>query len=164
MTTQSVHDRLQDLLNGSSARYRVIDHPAEGKSDIVAAIRGTLPGQGAKAMLLHFKDAEDDFVLAVLPGNRRIDFKKVARIVGKKKATLVPPERAMEITRCVIGAIPPFVFDADIPLIVESALLTNNDEIAFNAGRLDRSIVMDVTDYRRISNCRIADIMREDGA
>ncbi|KAB0685746.1 YbaK/prolyl-tRNA synthetase associated domain-containing protein, partial [Burkholderia territorii] len=37
--------------DGRGARFRVLDHPAEGKSDVIAAIRGTRPEQGAKAML-----------------------------------------------------------------------------------------------------------------
>ena len=46
-----VFDQLVQLLDGHGARYRVLEHPAEGKSEEVARIRGTAPGQGAKAML-----------------------------------------------------------------------------------------------------------------
>ena len=42
--------KLVDLLDAQKARYRVIGHPAAGKSEEVARIRGTEVGQGAKAM------------------------------------------------------------------------------------------------------------------
>lgn len=40
----SVFEQLQQLLEGEGARFRVLTHPAEGKSDEVARIRGTTPG------------------------------------------------------------------------------------------------------------------------
>ena len=64
----SVFEQLQQLLEGEGARFRVLSHPAEGKSDEVARIRGTTPGQGAKAMLCKTRNAEH-WVLAVLPGD-----------------------------------------------------------------------------------------------
>ena len=45
-----VFHELVQLLDAGSASYRVIEHPAAGKSEEVARIRGTQLGQGAKAM------------------------------------------------------------------------------------------------------------------
>ena len=78
-------DRLNALLLNENARFRVINHPAEGGSENVAKIRGTLPGQGAKAMLCQVKDLPDTFVLAVLSGNRKVDFRRVGQAVGGQK-------------------------------------------------------------------------------
>jgi Ala-tRNA(Pro) deacylase len=143
-----VFERLVAVLEANQARFRIIEHPAEGRSEIVAELRGTKPGQGAKAM---FCRSMGTFVLAVLPGDRKLDFRKVADAVGKRKAGLATPEEATRETGCVIGAIPPFAFSANIRLVVDPALIENHDEIAFNAGRLDRSIVLDAQDYLRIA-------------
>jgi len=145
------YDNLIALLEAQQARFRVIEHPAEGKSDLVAKIRGTSPGQGAKAMLCKSKDAAGSLVLVVLPGDRKLDFKKVAEAVGMKKATLASPDEAMAATGCVIGAIPPFSQKDSLRLVVDPALMTENGEIAFNAGRLDRSVVLNTQDYLRIA-------------
>lgn len=144
-------EKLLALLDSGNARYRVLEHPAEGRSDLVATIRGTAPGQGAKAMLCKSKVGEGPLVLAVLPGDQKVDFKKVAEAVGMKKVTLASPEEAMVATGCVIGAIPPFSFTEDIFLVVDPALVESFAEIAFNAGRLDRSIVLDSKDYVRLA-------------
>jgi len=143
-----VFEKLVALLEANQARFRVIEHPAEGRSDIVAKLRGTKPGQGAKAMLCR---SEGLYVLAVLPGDRKVDFKKVAHVAGKRKATLATPDEAMRETGCAIGAIPPFSFSPHIRLAVDPALIESHDEIAFNAGRLDRSMVLDSRDYIRIA-------------
>ena len=144
-------NKLNALLQHERARFRVIHHPAEGMSEKVAEIRGTLPGQGAKAMLCRVKDLPDVFVLAVLSGNRKVDFKKLGQAVGGKKASLVPPDEAMALTGCVMGAVPPFSFWPNVRLIVDPKLLADHDEIAFNAGRLDRSMVLNSNDYQRIA-------------
>lgn len=162
MSDHPVFDALCELLTTSGARFRVLEHPAEGKSDVIAAIRGTRPEQGAKAMLCTFKDGGDATALAVIPGHLKIDFRKVADALGRRKATLAPPELAATVTRCVMGAVPPFVFDANVTLVVDPALIERNGEIAFNAGRLDRSVVLDASDYVRIARPLLADITRPD--
>ncbi|MEI5998397.1 hypothetical protein H3V53_14645 [Paraburkholderia bengalensis] len=57
-----------------------------------------------------------------------------------------------------MGAVPPCAFDASIVLVVDSPLVEGNEESAFNAGRVDRSIVMNAADYVRVANPRLADI------
>jgi Ala-tRNA(Pro) deacylase len=45
--TTTVLDKLVALFEEEEeARFRVIEHPASGRSNLVAAIRGTEPGQG----------------------------------------------------------------------------------------------------------------------
>lgn len=149
MTT--MFDRLVTLLEREQARFRIIHHPAAGTSASVAEIRGTRPEQGAKAMLCQVAGLPDRYVLAVLAGNRRLDFRKTGQAVGGKKASLVPPEEATQLTGCVMGAVPPFSFWPNVTLIADPRLLEENTEIAFNAGRLDVSMVLDAQDYRRIA-------------
>lgn len=145
-----VFDQLVSLLDSQGARYRVIAHAAEGKSDEVARIRGTEPGQGAKAMLCKTKDGAH-WALAILPGDQRLDFRLLAAALGWPKLSLASPDEATRETGCVIGAIPPFSFSPSITLVADPALLSRYAEIAFNAGRLDRSMVLDSADYQRIA-------------
>lgn len=102
-------------------------------------------------------------VLAVLPGPARLDFRKLGAAVGAKKATLADPAHAQELTGCVMGAVPPFALSPGIRLVADPALFSSNAELAFNAGRLDRSIVLAVEDYLRIARPQVAGITREDG-
>ena len=149
------------LLEQGNARFRVLRHSAEGSSAKVAEIRGTLPRQGAKAMLCRVKELPDLFVLAVLPGDRKVDFKKVGQAVGGKKASLVAPDEATALTGCVMGAVPPFSFWDKVRLVVAPQLIDENDEIAFNAGALDTSIILNAADYVRIAQPQIAPIVAD---
>ena len=116
-----VFEQLQQLLDSHGARYRVLEHSAEGKSDEVARIRGTEPGQGAKAMLCKTKSAAqgEHWVLAVLPGDQKLDFRKLAAALGLPKMTLASPDEATALTGCVMGAVPPFSLAPQIRLVVD---------------------------------------------
>lgn len=156
-----VFQRLVSLMDSHQARYRVILHPAEGQSARVAEIRGTEPGQGAKAMLCSLKGTSDVYGLVILSGDQKLDMKKVGVALGGKKAQLVPAELARELTGCVIGAIPPLSFDPRIALIVDPPLIERYAEIAFNAGRLDASMVLDTQDYLRIARPLLLSVTQE---
>jgi Ala-tRNA(Pro) deacylase len=152
-------ERLVELFRAGNARFRVIEHPAEGKSDTVAAIRGTRVEQGAKAIVCAIPvDGAPRYVVAVVPGDHKVDVKAVARLLGGKKGSFAAPAVAQQVTGCAIGAIPPVSFDDDLTLIVDGDFLDREDEIAFNAGRLDRSIVIKAEDFRRIVKPREAAI------
>ena len=158
-----VFEQLQQLLDSQGARYRVLAHSAEGKSDEVARIRGTEPGQGAKAMLCRVGKGSQGsaFVLGVLPGDQRLDFKKLGAALGGGKASLVSAEEAQALTGCVIGSIPPFAPSPEVALILDPQLTERYAEVAFNAGSLEASIVLDAADYLRIAQPRLVEIVAE---
>ena len=158
MTT---HEKLLALLEQHNARYNLMEHEATGKCEAVAAIRGTEVGQGAKALVCHVKgNGVKQHVLAILPADRQADLSKVAAAVGGKRASLASPAEVDSLTGCVFGAIPPFSFHHDLKLVVDPLLFERYEEIAFNAGRLDKSVVLKTTDYRRICQAEVVNIIQ----
>jgi Ala-tRNA(Pro) deacylase len=152
--------KLIGLLDGGGARYRVIEHPAAGKSEEVARIRGTEVGQGAKAMAckLQIPGSAALHVLAVLAADRQLDLAALAAEFGAKKASLMSPREIDAMTGCVLGAIPPFSFHPELRLVADPELFERYREIAFNAGRLDASMVLDAEDYLRLAAPKMARI------
>jgi Ala-tRNA(Pro) deacylase len=57
----------------------------------------------------------------------------------------------------VIGAIPPFSFSDQLQVLADP-LIQQNEEVIFNAGRLDRSVFMKLDDYIRIAKPQIVKI------
>ena len=86
----------------------------------------------------------------MLAGDRRVDMKAVAKAVGGRKGSFAQTSLAEELTGCAVGAIPPVAFNSLLKLVVDKQFLERESEIAFNAGRLDRSIVINAADYARI--------------
>ena len=154
-----VFDRLVALLSDAKAKFRVIEHEAEGKSEAISAIRGNRPDQAAKAMVLDVRGGGGGrrHVLAILPGNRKLDFNAVATLFEARKCGFASPDTAQELTGCVMGAVPPFALNPDLAVVVEEDLLAN-DTLFFNAGRLDRSMELDTKDWIAAAQPRIARI------
>lgn len=154
-----VFDRLVALLNDAKAKFRVIEHEAEGKSEAISAIRGNRPDQAAKAMVLDVRGGGGGrrHVLAILPGNRKLDFNAVATLFEARKCGFASPDTARELTGCVMGAVPPFALNPDLAVVVEEDLLAN-ETLFFNAGRLDRSMELDTKDWIAAARPRVARI------
>lgn len=156
-------DRLSALLDEQQARYRVVEHPTAGKSEEVAKIRGTQLGQGAKALLCHVKgNGIKQHVLAILPADQQADLGAVARGIGGTRASLASPVEVDTLTDCVFGAIPPFSFHPDLLLVADPLLFERFDELAFNAGTLERSVILNTQDYQRIAQPKLVPFVKQE--
>lgn len=152
----NVLEQLETLFTQGQANYRVIHHPAgDRSSQSVAELRGTELGQGAKALVCMVKgNGLRQYVLAILPADYQADLKKLATIMGGTRAGLASPDEVMTLTGCILGAVPPVALHPDLMLIVDPELYTRYEEIAFNAGARDVSIIINANDFRRIVNAR----------
>ena len=148
----NIHQRLCALLDEHRARYRVMAHEAVGQCEAVSAIRGTALGQGAKALVCKVKGNG--------AADRQADLASLARHIGGSKASLASPAEVEALTACVFGAIPPFSFHPALRLVADPLLFERFPQIAFNAGRLDRSIILDTEDYLHIARPEIATFRR----
>lgn len=155
----NIHEQLRALLDAESAVYRVIEHEPEGRTEVIANIRRNLIEQSIKSIVLQVRlsKKENIYCLANVPGDCRIDFKGVKNHFNADSAAFAKPEKAQELTGCVIGAIPPFSFYDQLSVLADP-LIKENDEVVFNAGRLDRSIMMNLDDYIRITNPQMVNI------
>lgn len=154
-----VFDRLVALLSEAKAKFRVIEHEAEGRSEAISVIRGNRPDQAAKAMVLDVRGGGGGrrHVLAILPGSRKLDFAAVASLFEARKCGFASPETAQELTGCVMGSVPPFALDPALAIVVDEDLLAN-ETLFFNAGRLDRSMELDTQDWIAVARPRVARI------
>ena len=156
-------DRLSALLNEQQARYRVVEHPTAGKSEEVAKIRGTQLGPGAKALLCHVTgNGIKQHVLAILPADKQADLSAVAHGIGGTRASLASPVEVDTLTDCVFGAIPPFSFHPDLLLVADPLLFERFDKLAFNAGTLERSMVLNTQDYQRIAQPKLGSFVKQE--
>ena len=156
------YERLVHLLEDGGARFRFIDHAPEGRTEFVSALRGHHPHQAAKCLVLMVKVGKKvtKFVLAVVPGDTRVDPDAVKRLMSGTYAGFASAADAERVTQCVTGTVLPFAFSGDLTLIADPAVI-ENDEIYFNAGRLDRSVAVDAKDYMRIAQPRLEKIARD---
>jgi len=154
-----IHEQLCTLLDKEGAVYRVIEHEAEGRTELIAQIRGNRIEQSVKSMTLQVRLSrkENIYCLANVPGDCRVDFEGVKSYFNADSVAFASREKAQALTGCVIGAIPPFSFNEQLQVLADPLVLENED-VVFNAGRLDRSIFMKLADYVSIAKPQIVKI------
>jgi Ala-tRNA(Pro) deacylase len=155
----SAYERLIADLDAAGARYRLIDHPPEGRTDLVSALRGHDVALAAKCLIVMVKvgKKQSRYVLAVVPGDARLDLPAVRALVGGTYVAFAGKEKAEELAGSVTGTVLPFSYHPRLELVADPALL-RPPELFFNAARLDRSIALATDDYARLAAPRIAPI------
>ncbi len=155
----NIHEQLRALLDKEGAVYRVMEHVAEGRTEMIAKIRGNRIEQAIKSIvvMIRFGKKETCYCLANVPGDCRIDLDAVREYFGGTKSAFAPREKAEELTGCVIGSIPPFSFNEQLPVLADPHI-KENEEVVFNAGSLEKSIFMKMEDYFRIVNPQMVKI------
>ena len=153
--TEETYPKLIKFLDENKAQYRLIDHEPEGRTEIVSPMRGNEVSQAAKCIVVMVKITKKDkkYILAVVPGDAKVDLNKIKSMFNGTYVSFATPEIAEELAGSVSGTVLPFSFNPKLELIVDPKLL-ENEEIFFNAARLDRSMALKTSDYVRLTNPR----------
>lgn len=156
---KDTYTRLIKLLDDHKATYRLIDHEAEGRTEIVSEIRGNKLSEAAKCIIVMVKIGKKitKYVLSVVPGDKRVNLGAVKALFGGTYVSFASQDIAEKLAGSVAGTVLPFSFNPDLELMVDPQLL-ENDELYFNAARLDRSVVLKTKDYVAITHPRIEKI------
>jgi len=153
------YKQLITFLDQHGVQYRLIDHTPEGRTEIVSPMRGNALSQAAKCIVLMVKIGKKvtRYILAVVPGDARVDLNAVKALIGGTYVAFASSDIAERLAGSVAGTILPFSFNPELELVVDPSLL-ENDEIYFNAARLDRSIVLKTNDYVALATPRLGHI------
>jgi Ala-tRNA(Pro) deacylase len=160
---EDTYTQLITFLDENSAQYRLIDHEPEGRTEIISPIRGNRLEQAAKCIILMVKIGKKvtKYVLAVVPGNARVDMNAVKALLSGTYVSFASQDIAERLAGSVAGTVLPFAFNAELELIVDPSLL-ENDELYFNAARLDRSMALKTSDYVKLAKPRLEKIVKSD--
>jgi len=159
MDQGDTYTQLINLLDQHGAQYRLIDHAPEGRTEIVSPMRGNALSQAAKCIVLMVKIGKKvtRYVLAVVPGDARVDLNAVKALMHGTYVAFASPDIAERLAGSATGTVLPFSFNPELELVVDPSLL-ENDEIYFNAARLDRSMILKTSDYFEIARPRLGRI------
>lgn len=88
------------------------------------------------------------YAFAVIPGNAELDFKKLARCAGLRKAEMVPLKDVQPLTGYVRGGVTIFGAKKAFPVFIdETAMLF--DKISVSAGTRGTQLIVTPDDYLR---------------
>lgn len=156
---EDTYTRLITFLDEHGVQYRLIDHAPEGRTELVSPMRGNALAQAAKCIVLMVKIGKKvtRYVLAVVPGDRKVDLQAVKALMQGTYVAFASSDIAERLAGSVAGTILPFSFHPELELVVDPSLL-ENDELYFNAARLDRSMVLKTSDYVAMAKPRLGRI------
>lgn len=152
--TPSVFDRLQTRLQEAGVVFTVLRHQAVYTSEEAAAVRGTSLSSGAKALVVK---AGDDFMLLVLPADRKLESKKARTSLGVKALRFATREEVEQLTGLQPGSIPPFGSLFALPTCCDPALALN-ESINFNAGDHCISVQMSYADFVAVEKPKLVTV------
>ena len=156
---QNMYDRLISLLDEHGAKYRLIEHSAEGRTEIVSRMRGNELRAAAKCIILLVKlgKKQKQFVLAVVPGDKKISLAEIKSLYGATYVSFASVDIAERLAGSPTGTVLPFAIHPELELIADPSL-RQVEELYFNAARLDRSVAVRTEDYFSIAKPRIENI------
>jgi Ala-tRNA(Pro) deacylase len=152
----STYTRIVDLLEDHGIKYRVIDHQPEGRTAAASAVRGHPLSQAAKCMVVEVR--VERYALCVIPGDARVDLDAVCRLYGGTGVRLAPQPIAERLTYCERGAIAPFSFRPDELEVIADPSILEQEQLYFNAARLDRSLGISACDFMYAARPRLAKV------
>jgi Cys-tRNA(Pro)/Cys-tRNA(Cys) deacylase len=124
----------------------------------VAKKIGMPPDQVFKTLLT--TGGPNSYVFAVIPGNAELDFKKLARAAGLRKAEMVSLKEVQPLTGYVRGGVTVFGAKKPFPVFVdETAILF--DKISVSAGTRGTQLILSPVDYLRATGAQTADLTKD---
>ena len=144
--SNSVFERIEELLNARGVAFEVLRHRAVYTSEEAAEVRGTPLASGAKALVCK---ADDRFVMFVVPADRKLASKEVRRARRWRKLRFADRDEVKGLTGLEPGSIPPFGSLFGLSTLCDKRL-GENETINFNAGDHRISVSMRYEDYVRV--------------
>jgi len=102
---------------------------------------------------------QDRYFFVLMPGDRQVSMKQLAKSLAVKRAAMVDTATAERLTGYLVGGISPFGARRRLPSIIEKRLL-DHERVMINAGRRGMMLKMAPADIVAALGCRLCTIAR----
>ena len=148
-------EKLTNYLDKKGIKYVVVRHSKAFTAQEVAA-SAHIPGKDmVKTVMVK---VDDDIKMIVLPSTHDVDFKAIKDTFDAENVELATEAEFEDMfPDCELGAMPPFgnLFDMDT---YAAEVLTEDEEIAFNAGTHKEVVKLNYKDFEDLVNPEIVPI------
>jgi Ala-tRNA(Pro) deacylase len=148
----TLEENIINMMNENKIPYEIFEHEPVYTNPAMAEALGVRESETVKSLVLMTKEKE--MVVLVLPGNKRVDWKKAASGVGTKKVSFAKPEQVSEKVGCEVGCVPPFGQMKLLPIYMDTEL-TKKDYVYFNPGVHDKSFKIKAWDLKKLCNPKL---------
>ncbi len=151
-------ERVAEVLRRSRVDAR-IEEFADGTPTAEDAARavGCDTGEIVKSLVF---SCDGRWVLAMVPGDRRVDRAKVAGVLGCRRVAIAAASDVERVTGFAAGAVAPFPLPGVDDVLIERLLLSH-DAVWVGAGSERHLAALAPSDLVRISRARAVDLVSE---
>ncbi len=151
MSTRAIQYLKQKKIPFKVVRY---DHAEKG-AKFAAGATGYPLEATVKTLVVDL--GEKHYSLVLMPGDKQLSMKLLAKACGVKRAAMVDIPTAERITGYLVGGISPFGIKKKIPVVMDEGAL-RFDKILINAGQRGAMLMMDPADIRKALACTVAKV------
>jgi Ala-tRNA(Pro) deacylase len=147
-------ERIRSELDARAISYEVVDHATAYTAQEIAASEHISGRSFAKPVMLM---ADGRLVMAVMPGDVRVDIDKARSALGAGDVRLATEaEFSPSFPDCEAGAEPPFGNLYGVPVYLDDGF--TSERVVFNAGTHRQTMSISLADFLRLVEPKRADL------
>jgi len=120
--------------------HQVFEHAKPPRTlEQAAEERGQRPEQVVRSIL--FRVSRDEYLMVLMAGPGRIDWKNLRKVVGKSRLSMASKEEVLQVTGYELGAVAPFGLPEQLRILVDESVI-HQQEISLGSGVRGVAVVM----------------------
>lgn len=152
-TSVDVHNQLQTL----DIPHELSKLPATARSvEQIAAQLGLEAHQIIKVIIFY---AGQNPLAALIPGDRKVDYNKLKKVVGSPSLRLADPDEVRELTGYLLGYTPPVAWLSDLPAYIDIQAL-KEDVVYAGSGEPHTILKIRSYDLVRAADAEVVDVIK----
>ena len=148
--------RAIQYLKGKKISFQVVRYEHAEKGARFAASATGYPLEATVKTLVVDLGAKH-YGLVLMPGDKQLSMKLLAKACGVKRAAMVDIPTAERITGYLVGGISPFGIKKKLPVVMDEGVM-EFDKILINAGQRGAMLMIDPADIRKALACTVAKV------
>ena len=151
-------ERVASFLRTTGAEARIEEFATETPTAEAAADAvGCTLGQIVKSLVFV---CDGRPVVVLVPGDRRADSSKVARLAGARRAAIAKPAEVLEATGFEPGGVAPFPLER-VPVVLVERTLVRHPIVWAGAGSDRHMVALSPRELVRLTRGRLEDLVRD---
>jgi Cys-tRNA(Pro) deacylase len=143
----TLEEKIVAMLEDSETPYEIHDHEPVYTNPAMAAALKVSEAETVKSLVL--KNKENELLVLVLPGNKKVNWKQAAKGANTKKVSFAKPEAVSEAVGCEVGCVPPFGHLTPLPIYMDPEL-AKQQYVYFNPGVHHKSFKVKGWDLKKL--------------
>lgn len=161
MTELSGRERVRADAEARGVEIEFVDRGPASSLPEAAANLGIEPRNIVKTLVAKAKltqtASEHSCVIALIPGDRAVDWAKLRKLAGMKKMSMASPDEGFEVTGYRPGTINPFGTAQPLPVYADASI---SGRIAMGAGEEGLNLFVDAGELFEAFDVTVGDIAK----